>query len=65
MECPHCRSKVLMIRQNTGLERIRSAFTGLREYCCRDCDTKFRAPDRRVAPRREKMTAAATRNGIA
>lgn len=58
MECPYCRSNQLMIRQNTGLEWLRSAFTGLRQYRCRDCDTKFRAPDRRKTPRQEKMEAA-------
>ena len=41
----------LMIRQNTGLERLRSFFSGLRSYRCRDCDHKFRAPDRRRTDR--------------
>jgi hypothetical protein len=36
-----------MIRQKQGLERLRILFTGLRGYLCRDCDTTFRAPDRR------------------
>jgi tRNA(Ile2) C34 agmatinyltransferase TiaS len=40
-----------MIRHKTGLERLRIFFTGLREYRCRDCDQRFRAPDRRKAPR--------------
>jgi len=52
MECPKCRSTLLMIRQNTGLERLRSFLTGLRQYRCRDCDQKFRAPDRRRLSRR-------------
>lgn len=51
MECPKCRSTLLMIRHKTGLERLRIFFTGLREYRCRDCDQRFRAPDRRKAPR--------------
>jgi DNA-directed RNA polymerase subunit RPC12/RpoP len=54
MECPKCRSTVLMIRRKTGLERLRCFFTGLRSYRCRDCDQKFRAPDRRRAPRDEE-----------
>ena len=40
-----------MIRQNTGIERLRSFLTGMRQYRCRDCDQKFRAVDRRRAPR--------------
>jgi tRNA(Ile2) C34 agmatinyltransferase TiaS len=44
-----------MIRQNTGLERVRSFLTGLREYRCRDCDEKFRAPDRRRVAREAAM----------
>lgn len=51
MTCPKCRSQHLMIRQNHGLERIRVLLTGLRGYLCRDCDTTFRAPDRRARPR--------------
>lgn len=54
MECPKCRSTELMIRQNTGLERLRVALTGLRQYRCSECDTGFRAPDRRKKPRPEK-----------
>lgn len=55
MHCPKCRSKYLMIRQNEGLERLRILFTGLRGYLCRDCDTTFRAPDRRARPREGKL----------
>jgi hypothetical protein len=47
-----------MIRQKTGFERVRSFFSELREYRCRDCDAKFRAPDRRRLPRGEKAAAA-------
>lgn len=46
-----------MIRQKTGLERIRCFFTGLRLYRCMECDVKFRAPDRRRFPRDEKAVA--------
>jgi hypothetical protein len=46
-----------MIRQNTGIERLRSAFTGMRRYRCRDCDTQFRAVDRRSTPREKEETA--------
>jgi tRNA(Ile2) C34 agmatinyltransferase TiaS len=49
---------MLMIRQKTGLERVRSFMTGTREYRCRDCDQKFRAPDRRSVPREEKLPAS-------
>jgi hypothetical protein len=50
-----------MIRQNTGIERLRSAFTGMRRYRCRDCDKEFRAVDRRSTPR-EKDEAAARKS---
>ena len=40
-----------MIRNNTGFERLLVFMTGLREYRCRDCDQKFRAPDRRRVAR--------------
>jgi tRNA(Ile2) C34 agmatinyltransferase TiaS len=53
-----------MIRQNTGLERLRSAFTGMRRYRCRDCDQQFRAVDRRSTPR-EKQEGAAARKSLA
>jgi tRNA(Ile2) C34 agmatinyltransferase TiaS len=46
-----------MIRQNKGFERIRIFLTRLREYRCRDCDTSFRAPERRRVPRDEKLAA--------
>ena len=57
MHCPKCRSKYLMIRQSQGIERIRILFTGLRGYLCRDCDTTFRAPDRRATRRESELTA--------
>ena len=47
-----------MIRQNKGFERLRILLTGLREYRCRDCDTRFRAPDRRAKSRQPKIGAA-------
>jgi transposase-like protein len=53
MECPKCRSTQLMIRYKKGFERVRSFFTGLRQYLCRDCGEKFRAPDRRAVPRED------------
>jgi len=59
MQCPKCRSEYLMIKQKTGLERIRGFFTGLRTYRCRDCDLKFRAPDRRRIPREPSLSAGA------
>jgi tRNA(Ile2) C34 agmatinyltransferase TiaS len=40
-----------MIRHKKGLERLRIFFTGQRQFRCRDCDEKFRAPDRRRLPR--------------
>ncbi len=40
-----------MIRHKKGFERLRIVFTGLREYRCRDCDQRFRAPDRRQVDR--------------
>jgi transposase-like protein len=59
MHCPKCRSQYLMIRQNQGVERIRTILTGLRGYLCRDCDTTFRAPDRRAALRDAKIEMGA------
>ncbi len=64
MECPRCRSKLLMIRHKTGFERVRVLFTGLREYRCRDCDKRFRAPDRRAVDR-EKAARGASPAAIA
>jgi hypothetical protein len=43
-----------MIKQKKGFERLRIYVTGLREYLCRDCDTTFRGPDRRLSPRATK-----------
>ena len=51
MQCPKCQSRELMIRDKTGLERIKVLWSGLREYRCRACDEIFRAPDRRSTPR--------------
>jgi transposase-like protein len=51
-----------MIRQNTGLERLRSFFTGMRRYRCRDCDKQFRAVDRRSTPRGKQDEAAAQKS---
>jgi len=42
-----------MIRMNKGMERLLILLTGLREYRCRDCDQRFRAPDRRQRVRAE------------
>jgi len=56
MTCPKCRSSFLMIRHNTGFERIRVLLTGLRGYLCRDCDTSFRAADRRRVSREGKLS---------
>ena len=64
MECPRCGSTVLMIRQKTGLERLRIFWTGLRLYLCRDCMYKFRAPDRRRFPREKKHSAEKVIVGI-
>jgi tRNA(Ile2) C34 agmatinyltransferase TiaS len=40
-----------MIKHKKGLERLCTFFTGQRQFRCRDCDEKFRAPDRRLLPR--------------
>jgi DNA-directed RNA polymerase subunit RPC12/RpoP len=53
MQCPKCRSRVLMIRQKVGVERLMNLLTGLRKYRCVECGTFFRAPDRRRTPREE------------
>jgi hypothetical protein len=50
-----------MIRQNTGVERLRIAFTGMRRYRCLDCEAVFRAVDRRRTPRDEKDVAGAAK----
>jgi hypothetical protein len=47
MQCPKCGSNFLMIKMDEGLERLLILITGLRQYRCRDCDQRFRAPDRR------------------
>jgi transposase len=46
-----------MIRHRKGFERLRILFTGLRGYLCRDCDTSFRAPDRRQVAREGRLQA--------
>ncbi len=51
MQCPKCRSRFLMIKLEEGLERLLIMMTGLREYRCRDCEQRFRAPDRRTGAR--------------
>jgi hypothetical protein len=48
-----------MIRHKKGFERLRVLFTGLRGYLCRDCDTSFRAPDRRLVPREGRLATGA------
>ncbi|MDQ1472184.1 MAG: hypothetical protein QOJ99_3664 [Bryobacterales bacterium] len=53
-----------MIRHNTGMERILSFLTGLREYRCRDCDQKFRAPDRRLTPRESNMGSLVAKHSV-
>ena len=65
MQCPKCRSEFLMIRQNTGFERVRKLLTGLRQYFCRDCETKFRAPDRRRVRREGSLHAGARTKHLA
>jgi hypothetical protein len=40
-----------MIKLEEGLERLLIMMTGLREYRCRDCEQRFRAPDRRTGAR--------------
>ncbi len=50
--CPKCRSQSLKVRQLKGIERLIVLMCGKRKYRCRDCDTRFRAPDRRRAPRK-------------
>jgi DNA-directed RNA polymerase subunit RPC12/RpoP len=62
MECPGCRSTLLMIRRNTGLERLRTAFTGMRRYRCRECEHQFRAVDRRSVPRSTQEAAGARKS---
>lgn len=58
MQCPRCEdSDHLMIRNNTGIERIMVFFTKLRKYRCLDCDNVFRMPDRRMRPREQRQTA--------
>ena len=56
MCCPKCQCHHLMIKQKKGLERLRIALTGLREFRCIACDTVFRSPDRRRYAREEKLS---------
>jgi hypothetical protein len=58
MPCPKCSSNFLMIRQQTGFERIALLFTELRKYMCQDCGHVFRAPDRRRFKREGDSLAA-------
>ncbi|HEX4133292.1 MAG TPA: hypothetical protein VHY84_01620 [Bryobacteraceae bacterium] len=51
MRCPKCYSKLLDIRQPTGLEPIMIFLTRARKFRCRQCESVFRAADRRRAPR--------------
>jgi hypothetical protein len=59
--CPKCRSSFLAIRKLQGFERLMVMLTGKRKYFCRDCDHKFRAPDRRRVPREQTSSAGAAR----
>jgi hypothetical protein len=53
-----------MIRMNTGIERLMIFLTGLREYRCRDCDQKFRAPDRRQRPRESNSRSLVPKHSV-
>jgi hypothetical protein len=46
-----------MIRKDFGLEKLMIFLTGLRKYLCRECETSFRAPDRRRTPRGDPFEA--------
>ena len=61
MQCPKCQSHELMIRDNTGIERIKILWSGLREYRCAACDEVFRALDRRKKPRENTESERAGR----
>jgi len=50
-----------MIRDNTGIERIKILWSGLREYRCAACDEVFRALDRRKKPRENTESERAGR----
>jgi transposase len=41
----------LILREATGFERLILLFITKRRYRCRDCQSSFRAADRRVAAR--------------
>ena len=45
--CPKCKCPFLLIKGRHGLERLKIAFTGKREYTCTNCDNVFRIKDRR------------------
>lgn len=49
--CPACGSKNLSLREATGLEYLILLFISKRKYRCRECQTRFRMPDRRKVPR--------------
>ena len=61
--CPACQSDFLMIKKLEGFERLVVLLTEKRKYKCRDCDTNFRAPDRRRVPRETQLNVAGTRVG--
>lgn len=58
MPCPTCASNNLRITQATGMEFLVLLFISKRRYTCRECDTVFRAPDRRQAKRDEAANPA-------
>ncbi|MCU1329486.1 MAG: hypothetical protein JWN34_4856 [Bryobacterales bacterium] len=52
--CPNCNSEFLMIKHKTFWERVVIFLTNKRKYTCRDCNTEFRAPERRLLKRHER-----------
>jgi len=64
MPCPECASENLRIKQAKGLEFFVLLFITKRLYTCRDCDTVFRAPDRRQTRRDQDAAAAAMRRAV-
>ena len=59
MHCPRCYCKTLRPSKAHFLERMLRFLTGLIEYVCYDCETRFRAPDRRRDLRSRKMYGSA------
>ncbi len=51
LTCPRCTHDFLLIKMQTGMERIYSIFTRKRAFKCCTCGFKFRAADRRSSPR--------------